>query len=546
MAASKTGKKFKSSNLNTILGAPKEAPTNFGPAVRSSHVIKPVAKPKGLVSLGKASSNVTARKGAAWSQLEEKAKKDQEKFKVDDTSPEWAVMDYRDLDKPITKPGAEDGEEEEENEGVEASEELVTVDDIDDGYGESGDVGFQHHAQMGSWEQPPPTIPPPAMPTGPPPPSCPPPPAPSSTGPPQQQPAPAPVPPAALAPPPSPSATSMAGPPMPTGPPPPMPRPAGPPPAPPPPATASPPSPQTEVLQQPLSVQRAVPHHAVQLQTDGTHAVHDSMQQPVEDSKFVQPTRRNASGMGVERGGNHFSTQVGSWTSKRPGLGVQAHTPADKQMPGGQQQHQPPQAQPRNPTPLQVQPSRRTPPEEYSKPPERISKPREEEQQQVKAIKPPRQPLEALDADSSSEASEDGSEVAEHVLLDITVPRTALVINVSHVLKRLNGCCSLNQLTKSLKSFKEKTGVTLEQFLRANPMTFKLEGRIVYLVDRDGEKWKAPPESSNENGWNASYKGSGGGKGKGSGKGKSRADQRESAHNDEYYYESGSRQRRRG
>jgi hypothetical protein len=77
-------------------------------------------------------------------------------------------------------------------------------------------------------------------------------------------------------------------------------------------------------------------------------------------------------------------------------------------------------------------------------------------------------------------------------VLDLTVPRTALVINVTHVLKRLNGCCSLNQLNKALKDFKLKTGVTLEAFLRGNPGDFKLEGRIVYLVDQDGEKWTPP------------------------------------------------------
>merc|ERR1719473_2263540 len=76
----------------------------------------------------------------------------------------------------------------------------------------------------------------------------------------------------------------------------------------------------------------------------------------------------------------------------------------------------------------------------------------------------------------------------------MNVPRTALVVNVSHVLRRLNGCCSLNQLTKCVKSFKDNTGVTLEAFLRANPMTFKLEGRIVHLLDRNGEKWKPPQE----------------------------------------------------
>ncbi|CAE7248502.1 unnamed protein product [Symbiodinium sp. KB8] len=79
-------------------------------------------------------------------------------------------------------------------------------------------------------------------------------------------------------------------------------------------------------------------------------------------------------------------------------------------------------------------------------------------------------------------------------VLDVNVPRTALVINISYVLKRLNGCCSLNQLAKALKSFKEKTGMSLEVFLRSNPRTFKLEGRIVYLLDRDGEKWQPPKQ----------------------------------------------------
>mmetsp|Transcript_8133 Transcript_8133/g.19081 ORF Transcript_8133/g.19081 Transcript_8133/m.19081 type:complete len:430 (-) Transcript_8133:46-1335(-) len=428
MAASKTGKKFKSSNLNTLLGAPKEAPTNFGPAVRSSHVIKPVAKPKGLVSLGKASSNVTARKGAAWSQLEEKAKKDQEeKQKVDDnTSPEWAVIDYRDLDKPSTKPGAEDGEEEEEDEteGAEASEELAPLDD--DGYGENGDVDF--HPQMGTWEQRPPSVPPPAMPARPTPPTCPPPPPPSSTGPPQKEPARALAPPV-LAPPPSPN----------------------PPPAPPPPPATN--QPKTEA---------SLPPAPPPPPATSSHP---------KTSQYPSP-----------------KTKIASQLSPAGPTGQQTNE-IDQVLPSSGRSQT-------NGTSL------------YGKAPG--SGP---------AIKPPRQSLETVDADSSSEASEGSEAHAEHVLLEITVPRTALVINVSHVLKRLNGCCSLNQLTKNLKSFKEKTGVTLEQFLRANPMTFKLEGRIVYLVDRDGEKWKAPPESSAENGWKSSYKGGGGGKGKGSGKG---------------------------
>jgi len=118
-----------------------------------------------------------------------------------------------------------------------------------------------------------------------------------------------------------------------------------------------------------------------------------------------------------------------------------------------------------------------------------------------KAVMPSKSAREASEAvDPGSSADDDDSDSdgdsppPEYAVLDMLVPRTALVINVSHVLKRLNGCCSLNQLTKTIKSFKEKTGVSLEAFLRANPATFKLEGRIVYLVDRDGEKWKPPPK----------------------------------------------------
>lgn len=107
----------------------------------------------------------------------------------------------------------------------------------------------------------------------------------------------------------------------------------------------------------------------------------------------------------------------------------------------------------------------------------------------------PRNPLDVLDPESSSDESDgaSGAIPPEYAVLDLNVPRTALVINVSHVLKRLSGCCSLNQLAKTLKAFKENTGVTLEQFLRANPSTFKLEGRIVFLVDKNGEKWQPPP-----------------------------------------------------
>jgi len=127
-----------------------------------------------------------------------------------------------------------------------------------------------------------------------------------------------------------------------------------------------------------------------------------------------------------------------------------------------------------------------------------------------KPPKPPTGPLEALDPDSSSSDDSDSPALPpEYAVLDMNVPRTALVINVSHVLKRLNGCCSLNQLTKSIKSFKENTGFTLEAFLRANPMTFKLEGRIVHLLGRDGEKWRPPEEAQQGETWKGKGKGKG-------------------------------------
>eukprot|EP00439_Symbiodinium_sp_Y106_P010239 s10486_g1.t1 len=116
MASAGNRKKFANSNLNTLLGAPKEvAKANYGPAVRSGGVVKPVAKPKGLVSLGKApaASSVNARKGAAWNQLEEDAKKRAEEEsarKRDDTRPDWAVIDFKDLDKPLEREDEDDEE----------------------------------------------------------------------------------------------------------------------------------------------------------------------------------------------------------------------------------------------------------------------------------------------------------------------------------------------------------------------------------------------------------------------------------------------------
>merc|ERR1719183_2745023 len=99
MASTAPGKKFKSTNLNALSGGPpRQTATYSGPAVRTAAVIKPKAKPKGLVALGKAAGvGLNARKGAAWSQLEAKAK---EKGKEEDlASPEWAVIDFQDLEK---------------------------------------------------------------------------------------------------------------------------------------------------------------------------------------------------------------------------------------------------------------------------------------------------------------------------------------------------------------------------------------------------------------------------------------------------------------
>jgi len=57
--------------------------------------------------------------------------------------------------------------------------------------------------------------------------------------------------------------------------------------------------------------------------------------------------------------------------------------------------------------------------------------------------------------------------------------------------------------------------MSLEAFLRANPMTFKLEGRIVYLVDRDGEKWQPPKKDTPAGGTDAGHPERSKGQGKG-------------------------------
>lgn len=72
------------------------------------------------------------------------------------------------------------------------------------------------------------------------------------------------------------------------------------------------------------------------------------------------------------------------------------------------------------------------------------------------------------------------------------VPSTALVMNLTHVLKRLHGSCSIQQLLKALPSLKEK-GVSVESFLLSHSHVFELKGRIVYLKDAASE-WEPTEE----------------------------------------------------
>jgi len=62
------------------------------------------------------------------------------------------------------------------------------------------------------------------------------------------------------------------------------------------------------------------------------------------------------------------------------------------------------------------------------------------------------------------------------------VPSTALIINVSQVLRRLNGNCSLLQLKRLLPNLFQD-GTTMEQFIQQNPHTFEIRegGRVVFL-----------------------------------------------------------------
>ncbi|CAJ1359530.1 unnamed protein product [Effrenium voratum] len=443
MAASGTRKKFANSNLNTLLGAPKEsAKANFGPAVRSGGTVKPVAKPKGLVSLGKApTSSTAARKGAAWNQLEEEAKKREEESakKKEESALDWADIDFNDIQR---------AKEQEEQAQIQASPVRHESPEV------GGDVRARPERceeeaeprpirkESRSWadqtelsdEVP----------------------AESSRDRPSSPP---------RSPPPRPEQARevlhqevhlhlrKAPEPMHRGEEV-QPRPRPPPPSAPPPVAAAPLPPVT--MTPPVSVAPDRSH------VDRSHAAG-----PPEPEIPKQPPPR-----------------------------PQAPAPAHKEPEAAKEQHSERAWQVRRvATPARPPGPPPPPPQAYAE--EVYQAPRAKEDLSVPAARSPKETAppvpEAEDTDESTDGEGD-EPPPEHAVLDLMVPRTALVINISHVLKRLNGCCSLNQLTKAVKSFKEKTGMSLEAFLRANPVNFKLEGRIVYLVGRDGEKWKPPPK----------------------------------------------------
>lgn len=700
-AAASNRKKFANSNLNTLLGAPKEtAKAQFGPAVRST-VVKPVAKPKGLVSLGSVGPAVHARKGAAWSQLEEKAKEKEVK-KDDIATPDWAILDVNDLDKPLhrTEDEEDDGEPAAQGEIEEAGQLLETehrlkdkahtVHTLESATTEAGaskasqaagkddvptpitaksrsarswadqleqsdedegavvstpavgsveataasfastdrglGVGFgpgpgplfakappAHLGSCvggpigtGSVGPPPPRRPPPAVE---------PPPRPVAA-------APMPTSPAAAfsSTHPATSSRRVESPPArPLGPPPPMP---------PQPVSSlvheeSRPTHQEASPEQSRPQAQLLPAHSREVDSQRGHAsVAPSTTQQIPGSRWggrealgapnfppppppqgTSPSTQNAvpatssmrssgsSGGAVGSGAVPSNNGLGDmsspsapwgqssscsssfapraqialrpmsedfensgWKDKKlwaphtdvpatssaprvprtpPWEPVQKSSPPMKPLPA-------PAAQEPKRTPVSSQNAQPTPSISSSShptgdrgapfpsvsssatPSSSSNVPRRQVQEEIaqpefqgigggsepsrpptsakRKAKPAADPLQVLDPETSEDEDSDDEDgkSAEYAVLDMTVPRTALVINVSHVLKRLNGCCSLNQLTKAIKSFKEKTGVSLEAFLRANPMTFKLEGRIVYLVDRNGEKWIPPPKADGQ------------------------------------------------
>lgn len=644
MAVSAPRKKFANSNLNAILGAPKEsakAKVNPGPAVRSTARAKPVVKPKGLVSLGKApvGSNIHVRKGAAWSELEEKAKQRQElDIKDGLASPDWAVIDFEDLDKPLEGAAEHRGEEDsgdhdddENEEECEEGEEEETVEDgavadpgvdTDPRTARSAEARPPWLAPVGrsragsgearvgrswadqtensddeAWSRPIPES------FYPPPPNGQAPAAPSANGAGRQE-------------------TYRSGPAgfdeasmpyakaqLPVGTPPPeghSRRPAGPPPPMPPPSAPLPaerdrierieridrmerighedrsdalergfgdPAPAgrrarweggpnaavggpigSRGVTSESSRDRDTGHNRDMLMPGGLAgaqapgdfrscwgpavaytpafaprvAASKPMSEDFEksgwkDKKLWQPPRpdelerherataqvdledlrhelRNSKDRDLEGSSGPRSRLRAEGPAPGSPLGPASPVLRPGSAPIGQPAHR--NEALRNGDVPESRPSRPRPPAQL---PPQVAAPAEPSRPS-KPSRAARGPLEALDPESSASEGK-GSETdelpPEYAVLDMTVPRTALVINVSHVLKRLNGCCSLNQLTKTIKLFKEKTGVTLESFLRANPMTFKLEGRIVYLVDRDGEKWK-PQVDAHGNAWSGS------------------------------------------
>lgn len=690
------GKKFKSTNLNAVFsGPPKATATNFGPAVRTAAVIKPKAKPKGLVALGKAAGvGINARKGAAWSQLESKAK---EKVKEDDlASPEWAVIDFQDLEKTREDPQDEAASENDAENEAEEAEEKATEGNAEGDAGSAPEMEGDEcprqfsnsHRSYLSMEYAPASTPGaserssaacspataaaksphmvPSMPSrqvsetpkagaspkmgshspvlqpqrdrgrswadqlensdeddygsaqtfgaldqsfqtphmnGPPhgaPPSRRPPPQEKPPAAPQQRSGVAARAPEGMAPLPHQAPGRYAVPPVPVGPPPP-------------PAQAGggphsrggqqadgrrpsrADSPDYARAQAPSNdwrddgssshgdsrdndvraawgEPREAPHPPVRgwgspdqeppYRGKGrgpppVHASPPSQHPPRQHQDWEPPRALGGKGGKGDRDepGNCWGPAVActpqfaprapvnrpmtedflhsGWKEKKlwePEKSVGKGDRAVGNRPSGKGKNA--QAAP---TPADGKGGAARPPvrdareEDYGASqgqPSKIgsgavrSSEIDDEDSVPKKPKPPKVKhpkgsLEALDPDSSSdESGSDDQLPPEYAVLDLTVPRTALVINVSHVLKRLSGCCSLNQLNKALKSFKEKTGVTLECFLRANPMTFKLEGRVVYLVDRDGNKWNAPKQEGGYHETEQPAKGKGKGKGK--------------------------------
>lgn len=716
MAAAPTRKKFANSNLNAVLGGPKAASNPVGPSVRSATVVKPVAKPKGLVALGKAPSVTitgTVRKGSALAQFEERAKALESVAKKDEVGkPEWAELDYDELEKTLSKPEAEHAAEAGGEDVAASKDDETKRADHDDAVGDGGDAGRANadvHEKPRKPERPPGKahrsalsmeyIPGPSAPSAPP--DEPPPPE-HLAGRAKLEAAPAMEPPKfdrsrswadqtemdemwappEMAPPARPGGVGGRSPP-PTGPPPARraPPPSEPPPAEtsgghrrpacPPPATPPPAGPPHATVhlgsvagrsargeERRATPAGAPPGHG---QLGGRGALEGrhpgAAPPPVRGGKGGRHDEAEEHLPGRWRDGGHGKHAVGAaggpaehrdrpppprgaggpvGGAPRPQVPPQRPAAPPQQPPPIGGPPRPPQPEggagyspsqscwgpavvctpafaPRSPiadrpmsedfvnsgwkekklwTPHEederaraaaagqkskgtrgiagtleaanrvkeaaASPAAGEAPPVGGKPPRAGAAapaspageggkrgaapaaevpPAKEPAPAAKPSKPPKAarekkgPLDVLDPESS--ASEDDSDSPaippEYAVLDMNVPRTAMVINVSHVLKRLSGCCSLNQLTKALKSFKENTGVTLEQFLRANPDSFKLEGRIVFLVDRNGEKWRPPQDDTEYEGKGKrkggkgearpAGKGAAGGAGAGGGKG---------------------------